>query len=133
MTEDMKPKIHYLKIVSSLLVGTFFVQDLSWAALDLKPSEFALFPKPLLSFNIPESVALIQDTYKGSGGRTLVLIQDAHTNSSAQKNIAKAINLVFQKEKPKYVFWRRALGTILCPRSENERRWPKEKRWPGRS
>ena len=63
----MKKKFHpYLKWVSSLLVLTFFLQDVSYAAIDLKPAQFELFQKPLVNFQIPASVALVEDSYSAS-------------------------------------------------------------------
>src|SRR3989338_8928812 len=123
----MKKKFHpYLKWVSSLLVLTFFLQDVSYAAIDLKPAQFEFFQKPLVNFQIPASVALVEDSYLASsveriadrkekeaeggihyplsakryplkyGNKTIFLIQDAHTNESGQRNAAKALEIILK-------------------------------------
>jgi hypothetical protein len=53
---------------------------------------------------IPESIATIEDSYKADSNKTIILIQDAHTNNSGQINVAKTLDLIFKKDPIKYVF-----------------------------
>ena len=52
-----------LRWVSSILLVTFFCQDMAYAAIDLNPAQFEFFQKPLVNFQIPVSVALVEDSY----------------------------------------------------------------------
>jgi hypothetical protein len=88
----------FLKTISLALLLSFFVQEISFADLDLKPiqwetekvrqqKDMAWAKKMLLP--IPESVATIEDAWQGpSSNKTIYLIQDAHTNTSGQFNVA---------------------------------------------
>ncbi len=61
--------------------------------------------------HIPESVASIDDAWKSSiGGGTIYLIQDAHTNTSGQLNVAKMLDLILQKEPIRQVFLEAGYG-----------------------
>ena len=46
----MKGSKRFLKLVSSILVNAFFLQQLAYAAPDLKPIQLDLFEKPKVSF-----------------------------------------------------------------------------------
>ena len=54
------------KAISIFLVNMFFIDQISFAAPDLKPVEFNLFPKPLVNFQIPQSIATIGDSWRAS-------------------------------------------------------------------
>ena len=110
-----------LKTLSLVLVITFLFQDLSLA--DPKILKGQLFPPKLPRLDIPESIATVEDSWRANtpldapankhGGLTqgelnkscgmIYLIQDAHTNESAQKNIAKTIDLVLEQQTNKGV------------------------------
>ncbi|GEM_PF-2525735 len=99
-----------LRGISLVLILSFFLQELSYANPDLKPlvwnknENFLPWAKEALPV-LPESVATIEDAYRAPGSnKTLILIQDAHTNTSGELNIAKALDLLFQKEPINYVF-----------------------------
>jgi len=94
---------------------------------------------------IPESVALVDEVYEARGGqagrgpssfeapkerrrtqddkrnasKTLYLIQDAHTNPSAQLNIAKSLEILLENKKTRWVFTEAGIGdnslTFLRP------------------
>ncbi len=46
---------------------------------------------------IPESVAAIEDAWNGGGRRTVLLVQDAHTNNSAQLNEAALLDILYSQ------------------------------------
>ncbi len=99
-----------LRVLSAVVVTSFLFQDLSFAALELKPTEIPLFQTPLVSFELPKSIATIGDTYKGISPETIILVQDAHTNDSAQINTSKALNFILQKEQIPYIYLEAASG-----------------------
>ena len=86
------------------------MQSLSIAAPEIKPSQILLFQAPLPSLEIPKSIATMGDTYKGKSGKTLILVQDAHTNESGQMNIARALETILRQEKIRFVFLEAADG-----------------------
>ena len=108
----------FLRSISSLLTFSFLFQELCFANPDFKitPQGGAevesskAWARKLLP-PIPESVATIEDAWrsddrgqKADDRKTVILIQDAHTNNSGQLNVAKTLDLIFQKEPIKYVF-----------------------------
>ena len=120
-----------LKKVSIFLVLTLAVQDLLWANPEIAYSgqgtensiQRTGYRKEL--FEIPESWGTIEQVYhssspcrRGSGldsrfcgnDKLIYLIQDAHTNESAQRNIAKILDRLTEKEKIKYVFLEAGTG-----------------------
>lgn len=106
----IRPTDHVLRKLSAILVCSFLLQDVTWATPDLKPIEWnkkedhISWAKALLP-DIPESVATIEDAHKSpKASKTLILIQDAHTNNSGQINVAKTLDLIFKKDPLQYVF-----------------------------
>jgi len=68
----------------------------------------------------PREIAEVQETFRGSSERTLYLLQDAHTNFSAQKNIASAIRQLVEKEKLRTVYVEGGFGDVsLAPLKKN--------------
>jgi hypothetical protein len=63
---------------------------------------------------IPEEFGTVEEVYRSPGhqvtGHQLFLIQDAHVNESAQRNIAKIIDQLIEKEKIKTVFLEAGTG-----------------------
>jgi dTDP-glucose 4,6-dehydratase len=66
-----------------------------------------------LAFHFPESVATVEDSYRSastvhgpqSTEKTIYLFQDAHTNESGQRNLAKALDTLLTNNKDmKFVF-----------------------------
>ena len=101
----------FLKSVSLVLVQAFLFQQIAFAAPELTPVKVDIFEKPLVHFKLPESVALIEDAYKVPGSsKTVILFQDAHTNESAQLNLARALDTVIKRQKVKYVFSEAGVG-----------------------
>src|ERR1700690_2276865 len=104
-----------LRLVSIALLVSFFFQQVSYAAGDLKPQEFDLFQKPLVHIKLPESVAAIEDAWNAqdlgdkrqatSDKKLIYLLQDAHTNESGQINLSKTLDILLKEEKDlKYIF-----------------------------
>ncbi len=117
-----------IRHISSVLVAAFLFQDLSYANPEVLKEAF-LFPSGLPKLNIPSSIATIEDSWKAPRRHSepiryaqgklreeskkrdpsttassqddilIYLIQDAHTNESAQRNIAKTIDLVLEQSK----------------------------------
>ncbi len=100
-----------LRLISAILIHTFILNEAVFAAPELQTLNIS-FAKPFaLGMNIPHSVALVEDTWKVPGNDKIIfLLQDAHTNESGQANIAKALDLILQKEKVKYVFLEAGTG-----------------------
>ncbi|MBI2095325.1 MAG: hypothetical protein HYT89_04075 [Candidatus Omnitrophica bacterium] len=102
----------FLKTVSSFLICAFLFQEFAFA----NPDIFKITPQggadaenskawaQKLLPAIPESIATIEDSYQSDSNKTVILIQDAHTNNSGQINVAKALDLIFKKDPIKYVF-----------------------------
>src|SRR3990167_8942967 len=102
-----------LRSVALLLIATFFLQDISWAdaihagAIHESPLQKILHDPTHLK--ISPSIANITEIFKsprkGSGTAPLLIhIQDAHTNLSAQDNLANVLEELIQKYKLKTVF-----------------------------
>ena len=127
-SRSVKGSNRFLKVVSTFLVHSFFLQQLSYAAPDLKPVQLDLFEKPKVNFKLPESVASVEDAYKAPSGNQLVyLLQDAHTNESGQINLAKTLDIILRNEKPlHYVFVEAGVGddslSFLRPYAALEKR-----------
>src|SRR3989338_5002321 len=123
---EMEPNNNrFLKVISLALVGSFLLEQLAFAAPDIKPLNLDFLTKPKISLDIPESVATIEDSWlaseRVSGSTDLLahsqtrklvyLIQDAHTNTSGQLNLARTLDHLLQKDKNlKYVFLEAGLG-----------------------
>lgn len=111
----------FLRLISCVLVLTFFIQDLSFANPEFFKASNIFFAPQLPKIDIPASIATIEDSYLADSVEriayrnekeqrpdyplsakrsTLVyLIQDAHTNTSAQRNIAKTIDIILEREE----------------------------------
>lgn len=100
-----------LRTVSLVLIQTFFIQQVSYAAPEFRPAQINLFEKPATHLRFPDSVATIDDVYHAPGAlKTLYLFQDAHTNESGQLNLSRALEMLVQKEKVKLIFAEAASG-----------------------
>ncbi|MGH7197126.1 MAG: hypothetical protein ACREH5_00055 [Candidatus Omnitrophota bacterium] len=104
-----------MRALSAGLVISFLAQDLVWALPEI--THAVPFARPTLSAQIPASVAVIEDTWRAkgsdpSGTKTLILVQDAHTNESAQQNIAKTIEILLGQEREglRYIFLEAGAG-----------------------
>ncbi len=118
----------FLKVISLLLLGALFFENLSYANPDLKPIRWSIAQDTSMQWaraalkGLPRSVAVLEDAWKaqprGSGPsltKLIYLIQDAHTNESGQLNLAKTLNYLLSSESrdggsEKYVFVEAAQG-----------------------
>ena len=84
-----------LKAIALFLSLSFLLSDLAWAApLELSVKDIAHDPNHL---KISPRFAKITDSHKGTKPRLLVHIQDAHTNPSAQENLASTLEELIKK------------------------------------
>jgi len=110
LIRQRKTKRGFLKAVSVGLILSFFFQEISFANPIRADSGWWIVDgrQRLVLPRIPESIATIEDAWRPSTiqnpSSTIFLIQDAHTNPSAQKNIAKTLDLLLKKEKISTVF-----------------------------
>ena len=109
----------FLRLVASVLIPAFLLQEVSWAAPEIRSFDLSFSTRPEIRFDLPYSVAFIEDTYKAPSSqdsrlttqdKTIILIQDAHTNESSETNIAKALDLILEKEDIRYVFVEAGFG-----------------------
>jgi hypothetical protein len=81
-------------------------QDLLYAAPDLKAPVFRQE-----TVSLDASSGVVQDAFHApSSTKTLYLLQDAHTNESAQRSIAAVLETLVHKEKLRYVFLEAGTG-----------------------
>ncbi len=119
-----KRKFLGLRSIAAFLVAVFCLQDIAFANPEAKPIDWNLskevsrqWAKQVLPA-IPASVATLEDAYR-AGDKIVYLIQDAHTNSSGQFNVAKILETIVSKVeggrskvegKPFYVFLEAGAG-----------------------
>ncbi len=93
-----------LRSVSIILLQSFILQQISFADV-IKPVVQNPLSRAEVSLELPETVATIEDAYNANQStsapahqKTIYLLQDAHTNESAQYNLAKALDIILKKE-----------------------------------
>ncbi|MFT5207897.1 MAG: hydroxymethylpyrimidine pyrophosphatase-like HAD family hydrolase, partial [Candidatus Omnitrophota bacterium] len=91
----------FIKCVSWLVLGVFCLQSTGWTAPTLAPT---IPMSANVALNLPSTVGSIDDVYMANHAKTIILIQDAHTNESGQMNVSKALEQVFKTYDLKYVF-----------------------------
>lgn len=108
-----------LRVVSAVITAAFGVQEMAWAAPMAMPA--GTTPMPAVEFKIPASAGMMDDYYRAarpSGdkenqtGKLIVLVQDAHTNDSAQFNAARILNDVLKAEKIRLIFTEADHGNV---------------------
>lgn len=109
-----------IKVISAAIITSFFAQEIVWAAPLALPS--AAVAMPSVSFKVPASAGIVDDFYDafraprareaGTSGKLIVLIQDAHTNPSAQFNAARVLDEVLAREGMKLVFTEADHGNV---------------------
>ena len=94
-----------IKALSFILAMAFMANEFAFAAPDIASSElFAFHGKNGLMPDLPHATGVTEEVFKSSNPAHLYLIQDAHTNPSAQKNIAKTIDLLVRNKNVRWVF-----------------------------
>ncbi|HTL70934.1 MAG TPA: hypothetical protein VL404_06555 [Candidatus Eisenbacteria bacterium] len=100
-----------VRVVAALLVNAFFLNEAAMAGTIQPPADLALSASVPTAFRFPHSVALIEDSYRPTrNDKTVYLVRDAHTNDSCQLNTAAALDIIFKKEKIKFVFLEAGTG-----------------------
>lgn len=98
----MKKKNRPIRFVALFLAAVMTGEQGAHAA-EWKPAVPLAAPTP--SLELPRSAAIVDDAFRApSSSKTVYLIQDAHTNSSAQANMARALDSVVRKEGVRAVF-----------------------------
>lgn len=112
----LKRKKTTLSSLCLLLVLCFLSQDIAYAYPDAarevpaRPVSAASLEKSFAA--IPPSVASIDESALGRGGRTIILLQDAHTNPSAQLHAARVLELLSAREPLRHVFLEAGSGDV---------------------
>ncbi len=89
----------FLRTISLALILALLAEPVAFAAGELRPSDLGLEQKAKLSFKIPESVASVEDAWiPASAGMTVYLLEDAHTNTSGQMNLAKTLEIILKND-----------------------------------
>ncbi|MBI2094939.1 MAG: hypothetical protein HYT89_02090, partial [Candidatus Omnitrophica bacterium] len=109
----MKENRPILRAVAFVLLQVFFLQELGFAAPDIRPVSWdprgddKAWARSVLP-NIPASVATLEDAWKAARSprpTTIILLQDAHTNPSGQFNLSKTLDRLLAHDKNlKHVF-----------------------------
>jgi len=100
-----------LRAVSLLLLAAMLCQDLAYANSEIKLALPSLAVP--LRLDLPESVARIEESFRPQTSDTVIyLIQDAHTNPSAQVNIAKTLEILLENEKVRTVYLEGGFGDV---------------------
>jgi len=95
-----------LRVIALCLSYAFLLEQLVFAAPGvIKPIELSFFKeKAPIALKLPGSVGVIEDFHRAED-RTLILIQDAHTNTSGQINLSKTLDhILTQHPDLNYIF-----------------------------
>jgi DNA-binding PadR family transcriptional regulator len=90
-----------LKNISMILVASFVLQDISWAAPELLSQ---VLNNSTQKIELSSEFSKITADHQGKLPKHIIHIQDAHTNLSAQKNISKVIEELVTRYKVQTVF-----------------------------
>ena len=138
MAKEAVTKTRYprnLRLTALIVVQAFIAQQVAFAAPDVKPFDWTPDSRrqtPEVRFELPYSVAFVEDAWAPgtrhqapvvfsslqspvsgqASNKTIILIQDAHTNESGQVNIAKALDEILRKEEIRYVFLEAGKGDV---------------------
>ncbi|HTL47777.1 MAG TPA: GNAT family N-acetyltransferase [Verrucomicrobiae bacterium] len=61
-------------------------------------------PSQELAFRLPKTFAEVQESFRGTSGKTIFYLQDAHDSLEAQRNIARSIRFLVEKYGVRTVF-----------------------------
>ena len=101
-----------IKAVANVLVLAITLETMGHAAPEIKPAD--LFTPKKLAHNIafPASIARVESSHRGDSDELIYLIQDAHTNYSAQKNIAALIDHLAVRKDIRSVYVEAGFGDV---------------------
>ncbi|MBI3315659.1 MAG: hypothetical protein HYZ87_01610, partial [Candidatus Omnitrophica bacterium] len=86
-----------------LLLAAFFFQEVAHAAPSVESFSHDIVRHPAF-LKLPNASARIEEVHEGPKGRLIIHIQDAHTNTSAQKNISAILEELITRYQVKTVF-----------------------------
>lgn len=98
-----KTQKNTLRLLSSLLVITFLIQEVSYAAPSLDTTNSFVSPLQVISmdptcFEAPLDYVTMKEVH-GAKGPFIIHIQDAHSNLSGQQNLAGALDEIMARYK----------------------------------
>ena len=106
----MREQNIFIRSVSIVVSLSFILESLVFAAPDIRPVALPVMEKPSIRLDLPRSIATAGEAYRGSGAKTIFLIEDAHTNESGQLNIAKTLDRIVPEQGVRFVFLEGAFG-----------------------
>lgn len=106
-------KTYSIKSIATFLILCLVLQSAVYAApVFVKPS-FGINSNLPISLKLPSSIASIEDHYKApNSDKTIILIQDAHTNESGQLNISTTLDHIFKQQKISNIFLEAGSGNL---------------------
>ncbi len=93
-----------IKIVSLALILGLISEPFCFADSEIKSQEFLSFRSVASGLKFPKSVAETGESWSAPNGPTVILIQDAHANPSAQKNLSKTLEIILNKYSKSPIF-----------------------------
>jgi hypothetical protein len=117
MNSRRAPRAHRLPILVRLtavaIIGVFGLQEIAHAAPVITPLAARTDASSAPVVGLPASVALIDDFYSaGPDAPLIVFLQDAHTNPSAQLNIARAVEHLLRDRSVSTVYLEGGKGDV---------------------
>jgi len=93
-----------LRVISLCLAGVLCFQEVSYSAPPYEGFGVIGSPKPLeqisadpTRFEVPADFSTLREIHKGSNGKLIIHIQDAHSNLSGQQNLASTLDSIMSK------------------------------------
>ena len=86
-----------LRLIALLVVATFCFQEIAWAAPQTAlsaPVQAGIDPA---SVEVPFQFVTLKEFHKGTSGKLVIHIQDAHSNLSGQQNLANALERLMEE------------------------------------
>lgn len=92
----------FLRVISIFLIGSFCVQELSWAAPSkaigiASLSQFETLLQDPSRFEVSSSFASLKEFHKGTANTLIIHIQDPHSNPSGQENLASTLDQIIKQ------------------------------------
>jgi len=91
-----------LRLISFCLIGTFLSQELAFSAPENLLSSPAQNPLERIladpsRFEAPLDFSTLKEVHKGTNGKLIIHIQDAHSNISGQENLASMLDEIMEQ------------------------------------
>ena len=87
----------FIRAISLVLVMTFISQELCYAAPAeslgplRSPNPIEIISQDSTRFEAPAEFVTMKEVHRGTNGKLIIHIQDAHSNYSGQKNLAVGV------------------------------------------